>query len=90
MDSKNDLSDLEARMDRARRTLEELRAEHDEVSQQSQHEEIDRLEAHLASTEHKLADLRTAGAEAWHEIRAAIETLWEDITHWKDRRPPSR
>ena len=52
MDSKNDLSDLEARMDRARRTLEELRAEHDEVSQQSQHEEIDRLEAHLASTEH--------------------------------------
>ncbi|MEC9407557.1 MAG: hypothetical protein ABF271_08870 [Abyssibacter sp.] len=86
MDKTSYLRDLEVRIDDARETLDRLRAEYAEARHQSQHAEIERLEMHLASTEHKMADLRAAGAEAWQEIRVAIDALWEELARWLDAR----
>lgn len=80
MEQPTDLRDLEQRVDRARQALDNLRARHADAQQACQHEEIERLEEHLASTEHKLSGLRVAGAEALQELRASIESIWAEIT----------
>ncbi|WP_348674764.1 hypothetical protein [uncultured Abyssibacter sp.] len=76
------IQELETRIDRAKQVLTDLKAERRAALEQLQHAEVDRLEEHLASTEHKLSDLREASAEAWEEIKDAIEKAWGELAGW--------
>ena len=66
---------LEAQIVEAQATLDRLKAEHDHELQALQHEEIDRLEEHLASARISLSGISSAAEDAWHELRESVDTV---------------
>jgi hypothetical protein len=70
---------LETQISEAQTTLNRLKAERDEVIQQAQHEEIERLEEHLQRAQIRLKDIYEAAGEAWLELKEGIDELLRNI-----------
>ena len=66
---------LEAQIREAQNTLNRLKAEKEQVIQQAQHEEIERLEEHLDRAQVRLKDIYSAAEEAWQELKEVIDEL---------------
>ena len=71
---------LEAQIREAQNTLNRLKAEKEQVIQQAQHEEIERLEEHLERAQVRLKDIYSAAEEAWQELKEGIDELLGKIS----------
>ena len=71
---------LEAQIREAQNTLNRLKAEKEQVIQQAQHEEIERLEEHLERAQVRLKDIYSAAEEAWQELKEVIDELLGKIS----------
>ena len=71
---------LEAQIREAQTTLNRLKAEKEQVIQQAQHEEIERLEEHLERAQVRLKDIYSAAEEAWQELKEVIDELLGKIS----------
>ena len=71
---------LEAQIREAQTTLNCLKAEKEQVIQQAQHEEIERLEEHLDRAQVRLKDIYEAAEEAWQELKVAMDELLRNIS----------
>ena len=71
---------LEAQIREAQTTLNRLKAEKEQVIQQAQHEEIERLEEHLDRAQVRLKDIYEAAEEAWQELKVAMDELLRNIS----------
>ncbi len=71
---------LEAQIREAQNTLNRLKAEKEQVLQQAQHEEIERLEEHLERAQVRLKDIYSAAEEAWQELKEVIDELLGKIS----------
>ena len=71
---------LEAQIREAQTTLNCLKVEREQVIQQAQHEEIERLEEHLDRAQVRLKDIYEAAEEAWQELKVAMDELLRNIS----------
>lgn len=71
---------LEQQINEAQAVLERLKAEREQLIQQEQHEEIERLEEHLENAQIHLRDLVALGEEAWEELKVAIEQALHQLS----------
>jgi len=56
------------------------RADQAEAEQKIQYyEEIESLRTKQQKVQHKLEELRSAGASAWEEAKAGVEAAWTDL-----------
>ena len=70
---------LETQIREAQSTLNRLKAKREQVIQQAQHEEIERLEEYLDRAQVRLKDIKEAAEEAWQELKEAIDELLRKI-----------
>ncbi len=74
------IEQLEAQIGEAQTTLDRLKAKKEQVLQQAQHEEIERLEEHLDRAQVRLKDIHEAAEEAWQELKAGMDELLSKIS----------
>ena len=67
------LKQLEREIAEAHQSLETLKKRYQAVRESAQHEEIDRLEEHLASARVRLQDLAQATEEGWQDLKTLLE-----------------
>lgn len=70
---------LEAQIQDAQTALDRLKAERDEAVQDLQHQEIDRLEHHLANARVNLTAISEAAEEAWTDLKDVIDKLLREL-----------
>jgi hypothetical protein len=67
------LQQLELEMAEAHQSLEILKERYRAARESAQHEEVDRLEEHLANTRIRLQDLSQATEEGWQDLKTILE-----------------
>ncbi|MGF1541617.1 MAG: hypothetical protein ACFCU5_14405 [Pleurocapsa sp.] len=75
------LKKLEAQIQEAQAVLIELKADRTKVKQELQHEEIDRLEEHLANAQIQMKDLTEVTEEAWYDLKDLVEELLSNLSN---------
>ena len=73
------LKKLELQIQEAEEVLIQRKAKREKFRQQLQHEEIDRLEEHLANAKIRLKDLSTLAEESWQDFKQIIEDTLESL-----------
>lgn len=73
------IQQLEQQIAEAQTSLDGLKTRRDRIVEQAQHEEIERLERHLADARVKSQDLSHAAAEAWQDLKASIDELMQQL-----------
>lgn len=71
---------LETQISEAQSTLNGLKAKREQVIQQAQHEEIERLDEHLEQAQVRLEKIHEAAEEAWQELKQGIDELLHYIS----------
>ncbi len=69
------LKKLELQVEEAQAVLDRLKAEREQARQAAQHEEIERLEEHLADARVRLTDLSKLTEEAWQDFKTIVEEV---------------
>lgn len=69
------LKRLELQIKEAQAVLTKLKTERNQVEQELQHEEIERLEEHLANAQIKMQDLVEVTEEAWYDLKKVVDKL---------------
>ncbi|NCJ05164.1 hypothetical protein GS597_01245 [Synechococcales cyanobacterium C] len=73
------LKQLELEIAEADQSLESLKNRYQAVRESAQHEEIERLETHLASARIRLQDLALATEEGWQDLKVMLEDALHGI-----------
>ena len=75
------LKRLEVQIQEAEAILTKLKANRTQVKQELQHEEIDRLEEHLANAQIQMKDLTEVTEEAWYDLKDMVEELLSNLSN---------
>jgi uncharacterized coiled-coil DUF342 family protein len=83
MNMKNAYQDkMDARLREWQANIDALRARADQVSAEQRikyYEEIESLRTKQQRVHEKLEVLRTAGTDAWEEVKTGVEVAWSDL-----------
>ena len=76
------IANLELSIEKKKALLAKLQADVQQLRDEVKHEEIEKLEEHIAHAEVKLSNIRDVAEEAWHEFVEAIEHSWDNMSDW--------
>jgi uncharacterized coiled-coil DUF342 family protein len=83
MNMKNAYQDkMDARLREWQANIDALRARADQVGAEQRikyYEEIESLRTKQQRVHEKLEELRTAGTDAWEEVKTGVEVAWSDL-----------
>ena len=83
MNTKNAYQDkMDARLREWQANIDALKARADQAGAEQRikyHEEIDSLRTKQQRVQEKLEELRTAGTDAWEDVKAGVEVAWTDL-----------